>query len=104
MLYFLLFIFVAPLFSQESCSQENLVASRSIYSVGETLSDEDQRQFTRTIVDMLFLEEVAYDIESYRSAPPGLRIWGGPTVEKGDIEKLLHWIDWAYKKTYEKWI
>ncbi|EKU20878.1 phosphoserine aminotransferase [Nannochloropsis gaditana CCMP526] len=43
-------------------------------------------------------EGVAYDIASYREAPPGLRIWGGPTVETEDIRRLLPWIEWAYDR------
>jgi phosphoserine aminotransferase len=44
-------------------------------------------------------ERVAYDIGAYRDAPPGLRVWGGATIETADIAALLPWLDWAWNET-----
>ena len=58
--------------------------------------EDAQRSLIKSLVNSLESEGVALDISGYRDAPPGLRIWGGGTIEVSDIEALLPWLDWAY--------
>ncbi|MDU0287827.1 phosphoserine transaminase [Saccharothrix longispora] len=40
-----------------------------------------------------------HDLAAHREAPPGIRIWGGPTVDTEDVAALLPWVDWAFAET-----
>jgi len=60
------------------------------------LAVDAQMSTAKKIADVLEKEGVAFDIASYRSAPPGLRIWCGATVEREDLEALTPWLDWAW--------
>ena len=68
---------------------------RSNTSVCLKVTDLDADQ-VKTMAGLLEKENVALDVGAYRSAPPGFRVWCGPTVEAEDLEKLLPWLEWAH--------
>jgi len=85
-------------------------ALRSCTSICLTITDpavakldaEARAAVSKKLVAALEAEKVAYDIDAYRDAPPGLRIWGGATVERRDLEALFPWLDWAYAQVKPK--
>ena len=72
-------------------------SSTSICLRVTTDGDRDTRSaHAAGVARLLESESVAYDIGAYRDAPPGLRLWGGATVDTHDLETLFPWLDWAH--------
>jgi phosphoserine aminotransferase len=61
-----------------------------------SLPEAGQAEFAKNLAGLLEKEGVALDAASYRSAPPGLRIWCGATVEQSDLQALTPWLEWAF--------
>jgi phosphoserine aminotransferase len=55
-----------------------------------------QAAVPKKIAALLEADKVAFDIDGYRDAPPGLRIWAGATIERADLDALFPWLDWAF--------
>ncbi|MFC3230330.1 phosphoserine transaminase [Marinibaculum pumilum] len=65
------------------------------------LPEKEQAATAKALTGLLEKEGVALDIGSYRDAPPGIRIWGGATVETADLSALMPWLDWAWQQLRE---
>jgi len=61
-----------------------------------SLPDAARAEFAKNLAAALEKEGVALDAASYRSAPPGLRIWCGATIERSDVQSLTPWLEWAF--------
>jgi phosphoserine aminotransferase len=62
------------------------------------LTADAQAAFVKSMTAALEKEGIAYDIDAYRDAPTGLRVWCGATVERADVEALTLWLDWAFAR------
>lgn len=62
----------------------------------EAMDEAGRQALVKRMKALLEGEGAAFDVESHRNAPAGLRVWCGCTVETADIEALTPWLDWAF--------
>ncbi len=84
--------FLAEKAETRSCTSICLVIGAPWF---KALDAEGQAKAAKDVASLLEKENVALDAGAYRDAPPGLRIWGGATVETSNIAALLPWVDYA---------
>ncbi len=61
------------------------------------LEEAGRQAFVKRMKSLLEAEGAAFDVESHRNAPAGLRIWCGCTVETADVVAATPWLDWAFE-------
>ncbi len=61
------------------------------------LDDAGRQAFVKRMKTLVEAEGGAFDVESHRNAPAGLRLWCGCTVETEDIVAATPWLDWAFE-------
>ena len=84
--------------SSEAIRSNTSVCLKIVDPAITALSADAQAAFVKQLPALLEKEKIAYDIDGYRDAPAGLRVWCGATVEKTDVAALTQWLDWAFAK------
>jgi phosphoserine aminotransferase len=84
-----------------ACRSETSVVLEFSDPTIRALPPQGRAEFAAKFCALLEREGVAFDINSHRAAPPGLRIWCGCTVEREDLEALTPWLEWAYATATE---
>jgi phosphoserine aminotransferase len=64
----------------------------------KALPKDARAKFLKDIAGDLGKKKIAYDINSYKDAPPGFRFWCGPTVEAGDLGSALAQLEKVFRE------
>jgi phosphoserine aminotransferase len=64
----------------------------------KALSKDEQMKFLKSLAGEMGKRRAAYDMTSYKDAPPGFRFWCGPTIDAADIRAALAELEKIYKE------
>ena len=93
------FEFLAKDKATQSCTSICLVPKDEWF---KGLDEKNKLEFMGKVYREIEKNEAGFDINSYKTAPIGIRIWGGSTVENENVRLLLPWLDWAYEDVKSK--
>ena len=88
---------IAPLAGNPTTRSSTSICLKVVADWFTKLSHDDQAAFCKKVSGVLEAEQVAYDVNHYRDAPPGFRFWGGPACDPKDMAIALEWLAWAYE-------
>jgi phosphoserine aminotransferase len=60
------------------------------------MAEKEQGDFIKAVASQLSKEGEAHDVSAYRDAPPGFRLWCGPTIEPGNVKQALDALEKVY--------
>ncbi|MFL2679193.1 MAG: hypothetical protein ACJ0GH_02290 [Alphaproteobacteria bacterium] len=83
---------------KRSCNLRYFCENKNFQSLSPCYFVLKKKKNLKKIFKFLNNNNVAYDIENYRKAPQGIRIWNGPNIKKNDLIALTNWIDWCFNK------
>ena len=63
-----------------------------------SLPKEEQAKFLKGIVSEMGKRKAAYDMGSYKDAPPGFRFWCGPTIVPEDVRAAVEELGKVYRE------
>ena len=85
--------------SQPAIRSNTSVCLKVVDPAIAALPEDAQAKFVKDLAALLEKEKIAFDIDGYRDAPAGLRVWCGSTIETSDVSVLTEWLDWAFAQT-----
>jgi len=68
----------------------------------QIMPEKNKTAFIKDIADTLSKKNIAHDISSYKDAPPGFRLWCGPTVEASDVKLAIDGLEKVCSKKLRK--
>jgi len=85
-----------------NCRSNTSMCLKIVHPQFTSLDEDTQRTVVKSLCEKLATENIATDIAAYRAAPPGIRIWGGATVDTDDVKALTAWLDWVFFQWLEQ--